>query len=36
MNYDEKMIEFSKLFAGEPEFIPLLNEDDTLDFGIKD
>lgn len=36
MNYDEKMIEFSKMFAGEPEFIPLINEDDTLDFGIKD
>ena len=33
---DEKMIEFSKMFAGEPEFIPLLTEDDTLDFGIKD
>lgn len=36
MIYDDKTIEFSKLFAGEPEFIPLVTEDDTLDFGIKD
>ena len=34
--YDETMIEFSKLIAGEPEFIPLLTEDDTLDFGVKE
>ena len=34
--YDETMIEFSKLIAGEPEFIPLLTDDDTQDFGIKE
>lgn len=36
MMYDETMIEFSKLIAGEPEFIPLLTDDDTQDFGIKE
>jgi ATP-dependent Lon protease len=31
------MIDFSKLIAGgEPEFIPLLTDDDAIDFGIKE
>lgn len=34
--YDETMIEFSKLIAGEPEFIPLLTENDALDFGLQE
>lgn len=34
MNKD--MIEFSKLFGGEPEFIPLLTEEDTIEIGGAD
>ena len=34
--FDQKMIEFSKLIAGEPEFIPLLTEDDAINFGINE
>lgn len=35
--HEETMIDFSKLIAGgEPEFIPLLTDDDAIDFGIKE
>jgi len=35
--HEETMIDLSKLIAGgEPEFIPLLTDDDAIDFGIKE
>lgn len=35
--HDEKMINLSQLIGGsEPEFIPLLTEDDTIDFGVNE
>lgn len=35
--HDKTMIDLSKLIAGtEPEFIPLLTDDDSIDFGIKE
>lgn len=35
--HDEKMINLSQLIGGsEPEFIPLLTEEDTIDFGVNE
>jgi len=35
--HDEKMINLSQLISGsEPEFIPLLTEEDTIDFGVNE